>query len=53
MAQTPSFVTFDAPHAGRNKSQGTIPESMNQDGVIAGIYIDKFNSESLLGSPRA
>jgi hypothetical protein len=43
MAQTPSFVTFDAPDAGRNKSQGTFPESMNQNGVIAGIYIDKFN----------
>ena len=43
MAQAPSFVTFDAPDAGRNKSQGAIAESMNQNGVIAGMYIDKFN----------
>lgn len=40
-AQTPSFGTFDAPNAGNNQGEGTRPITMNQNGAIAGIYIDR------------
>lgn len=39
-AQTPSFVTFDAPDAGTGQSQGTIPIGITKDGAIAGYYYD-------------
>jgi hypothetical protein len=42
-AQTPSFVVFDAADAGQGQNQGTVPRLMNQNGVIAGTYIDKSN----------
>jgi hypothetical protein len=39
-AQTPSFVTFDAPNAGTGVGEGTVGASINAHGVIAGYYID-------------
>jgi predicted membrane protein len=37
VGQAPTFVSFDPPDAGPN---GTVPSSMNQNGVIAGWYSD-------------
>jgi len=45
LAQTPSFISFDAPDAGVGNLQGTIPVSISKNGVIAGYYLD-FNSKS-------
>lgn len=42
-AQTPTFVSFDAPHAGTSKNQGTSAGFINQNGVIAGTYVDANN----------
>jgi len=39
-AQNPSFVSFDAPDAGKNADQGTFATSISQTGAIAGWYID-------------
>ena len=39
-AQTPSFVTFDAPDAGVGNLQGTVPTCISRGGVIAGYYLD-------------
>jgi uncharacterized membrane protein len=39
-AQTPSFITFDAPDAGTTDNHGTIPHYINSKGVIAGDYLD-------------
>ena len=48
-AQTPSFVSFDAPGAGPN---GTVPSSMNQNGAIAGWYSDAAGWCMALFAPR-
>lgn len=40
-AQT--FVAIDAPDAGQRKNQGTFPTCINEDGVIAGYYVDSAN----------
>jgi hypothetical protein len=42
--QSPSFVSFNAPHAGTGSSQGTIGSCINQHGVIGGYYIDSANA---------
>ena len=34
------ITRFDAPGAGTSKGQGTIPENINTNGDIAGLYID-------------
>jgi hypothetical protein len=39
-AQSPSFVSFDAPDAGKSGKQGTFPTSISQTGAVAGWYID-------------
>jgi hypothetical protein len=39
-AQSPSFVSFDAPDAGKSEDQGTFATSISQTGAIAGWYID-------------
>lgn len=39
-AQTPSFLTFDAPDAGVTSNHGTLPSCINSKGVIAGDYLD-------------
>ena len=39
-AQNPSFVSFDAPDAGKNADQGTFATSISQTDAIAGWYID-------------
>jgi hypothetical protein len=39
-AQTPSFITFDAPGAGTTDNHGTIAHFINSKGVIAGDYLD-------------
>src|SRR5437764_7516011 len=39
-AQTPTFITFDAPDTGHRTNQGTFPTCISQDGVIAGYYVD-------------
>jgi YD repeat-containing protein len=39
-AQIPTFVSFDAPDAGTGSEQGTTPLTVNQNGVIAGYYVD-------------
>jgi hypothetical protein len=36
-----TFTTFDAPGAGTAAGQGTLPESNNTQGAIAGNYIDE------------
>jgi len=35
-----TITTFDAPGAGTGSGQGTVAGSINQDGVIAGDYVD-------------
>jgi hypothetical protein len=40
-AQAPSFITFDAPGAGREGGQGTTATCVNSDGVVAGFYFDR------------
>jgi hypothetical protein len=40
MAQRPPIITFDAPHAGKEAGQGTIPWGIVQGGSIMGDYID-------------
>jgi hypothetical protein len=42
-AQTPSFVVFSAPDAGKLNGQGTVPVAINDKGVIAGYYVDSAN----------
>lgn len=42
-AQTPSFVSFDAPDAGTGPGQGTVALYINQVGVAAGHYSDSSN----------
>ena len=37
---TPTFATFDAPNAGTGIKQGTLPQSIETAGDIAGIYND-------------
>jgi len=37
---TATFVTFDVPGAGTGSDQGTVPSSINLEGVITGSYID-------------
>jgi hypothetical protein len=39
-AQTPSFITFNAPDAGVTSNHGTLPCCINSKGVIAGDYLD-------------
>ena len=36
----PAFTTFDAPGAGAGFNQGTIPDGINDSGVIVGHYVD-------------
>jgi hypothetical protein len=43
-AQTPSFITFDAPDAGTTDNHGTIPHHLNSKCVIAGDYLDDDDS---------
>lgn len=38
-----SFVSFDAPDAGKGEFQGTVASSINLKGVIAGYYFDGSN----------
>jgi hypothetical protein len=40
LAQTPSFVSFDALDTGTGTNQRTFPACMNDEGVIAGTYTD-------------
>jgi len=40
VAQTSTFVSFDAPDAGLGVGQGTHPLKINQNGVITGWYLD-------------
>jgi hypothetical protein len=42
-AQGSPFVSFDASDAGQRKNQGTFRNCINEDGVIAGHYIDSSN----------
>src|ERR1700758_42396 len=35
------IITFDAPGAGMNSGQGTVPESINSNGEITGQYYDE------------
>ena len=40
LSAQPTIVTFDAPGAGTGAGQGTLPESNNTAGAIAGNYLD-------------
>jgi len=36
-----SFTTFDAPKAGTADGQGTVANSINRAGTVAGVYVDR------------
>jgi hypothetical protein len=38
-----TIITFNAPGAGTRSGQGTFAFSINQQGAIAGFYLDKSN----------
>ena len=45
VAQTPTFISFNAPDAGTGQYQGTYPIAINLHGFIAGSYIDARNQQ--------
>jgi len=52
-AQTSTFTSFDAPGAGKDIFEGTLPVAINCEGVIAGYYFDSSQvSHGFLRQPN-
>jgi len=49
-AQTPGFVSFDAPDAGTGAHQGTFVNDINESHVVTGYYVDSTTSHGYIRS---